>query len=82
VDSVALTVALGSGRLAGAALDVWEGEPNVRAQWKTHPDVILTPHIAFSSDASITELRRRASEEVVRVLSGQRPLQPCNEVSI
>ena len=82
VDSSALTDALSSGQLAGAALDVWEGEPSIPDSWKTHPDVVLTPHIAFSSDASIEELRRRASEEVVRVLAGQRPFQPCNEISL
>lgn len=38
----------------------------------------LTPHVAFSSDASVAELRRRACEEVVRVLRGQPPLHPCN----
>jgi hypothetical protein len=42
----------------------------------------LASHIAFSSDVSIAEPRRRASEEVVRVLAGQRPLQPCNEISL
>jgi D-3-phosphoglycerate dehydrogenase len=41
--------------------------------------VILTPHIAFSSDASLRELRRKASEEVVRVLRGGRPEQACNQ---
>jgi D-3-phosphoglycerate dehydrogenase / 2-oxoglutarate reductase len=81
VDSAALTEALASGRLSAAALDVWEGEPGIPDVWKVHPDLVLTPHMAFSSDVSIAELRRRASEEVVRVLAGQRPLQPCNEIS-
>jgi D-3-phosphoglycerate dehydrogenase / 2-oxoglutarate reductase len=39
---------------------------------------MLTPHVAFSSDASLLELRRRAAEEVVRVLGGNAPLNPCN----
>ena len=82
VDSEALTAALDSGKLAAAALDVWEGEPSIPEAWSSHPDLVLTPHIAFSSDVSIAELRRRASEEVVRVLAGQRPLQPCNEISL
>jgi D-3-phosphoglycerate dehydrogenase / 2-oxoglutarate reductase len=81
VDSQAVTDALSSGQLGGAALDVWEGEPGIPEAWYKHPDVVLTPHIAFSSDESIAELRRRASEEVVRVLAGQRPLQPCNEIA-
>jgi phosphoglycerate dehydrogenase-like enzyme len=40
--------------------------------------VVITPHIAFSSDASVHDLRRGAAEEVVRVLSGQPPRFPCN----
>ncbi|MFO1265531.1 MAG: hypothetical protein U1F67_01200 [Rubrivivax sp.] len=38
----------------------------------------LTPHVAFSSDAALAELRRKAAEEVIRVLGGAAPLQPCN----
>jgi D-3-phosphoglycerate dehydrogenase len=77
IDTQALIEALESGRLAGAALDVLESEPTVPAGLK-RPNVILTPHIAFSSDASLRELRRKATEEVVRVLRGGRPEQPCN----
>jgi len=34
--------------------------------------------VAFSSDASLLELRRRAAQEVVRVLRGERPREPRN----
>ncbi len=78
VDTAALIEALESGRLAGAALDVLEDEPRVPGGL-LRPDVILTPHIAFSSEASLRDLRRRASEEVVRVLSGEPPRQARNE---
>ena len=37
------------------------------------PDVIVTPHVAFLSPVSLLELRRRSTEEVVRVLRGQPP---------
>ncbi|MGH8297430.1 MAG: hypothetical protein ACRETZ_18295, partial [Steroidobacteraceae bacterium] len=43
------------------------------------PEVILTPHVAFSSDASLRDVRRKASEEVVRVLRGEPPRQARNE---
>jgi D-3-phosphoglycerate dehydrogenase len=43
--------------------------------------VVITPHIAFSSDASLVELRRSAAEEVVRVLRGETPRYPCNNPS-
>ena len=78
VDTDALIEALESGHLAGAALDVLESEPEVPEALRTHPDVLLTPHVAFSSDASLAELRRRAAEEVVRVLRGKPPHHACN----
>jgi D-3-phosphoglycerate dehydrogenase len=78
VDTAALAGALASGRLSGAGLDVIEGEPAVPPELLEHPGVVITPHIAFSSDASVLDLRRGAAEEVVRVLSGRAPRFPCN----
>ena len=78
IDTPALIDALEGGRLAGAALDVLEDEPRVPAGL-LRPNVILTPHIAFSSDASLRDLRNGASEEVVRVLRGERPRHARNE---
>jgi D-3-phosphoglycerate dehydrogenase len=78
VDSAALAEALTRGPLAGAALDVVESEPEPPADLLALDNVILTPHVGFSSDVSVVELRRRASEEVVRVLAGQAPQFPCN----
>lgn len=78
VDNDALIDALASGQLSGAALDVVEGEPEPPRALVERTDVVVTPHIAFSSDASLAELRRRSAEEVVRVLSGDAPHHPCN----
>ena len=78
IDTDALVAALQAGRLAGAALDVLEGEPDVPAVLRERSDVIITPHVAFSSEASLAELRRRVAEEVVRVLGGEAPRHPCN----
>ena len=78
VDTAALAGALASGHLSGAGLDVIEGEPAVPPELLEHPGVVITPHIAFSSDASVLDLRRGAAEEVVRVLEGQAPRFPCN----
>lgn len=60
VDSGALADALNEGRIAGAAVDVFETEPPVPAQ---HPllqakNCLPTPHIAFASEESM-ELRAR-----------------------
>lgn len=78
VDTEAVVQALQSGRLSGAALDVLESEPTVPAALLEQPGAMLTPHVAFSSDASLRELRERAAQEVVRVLRGEAPRNPCN----
>jgi D-3-phosphoglycerate dehydrogenase len=78
VDTDALLVALEDGWLSGAGLDVIEGEPDPPRRLVERADVIVTPHVAFSSEASLIELRRRAAEEVVRVLAGKQPSYPCN----
>ena len=78
VDTDAVVAALQSGQLAGAALDVLESEPSIPSALLAQAGAMLTPHVAFSSDASLLELRRRAAEEVVRVLRGEQPQHPCN----
>lgn len=79
VDEAALREALDEGRLAGAALDVLEREG---AAWDSplrgHPRVILTPHVAFYSEASVSELQRKAARQVAKVLSGLAPDYPVN----
>lgn len=78
VDTSALLFALEHGPLGGAALDVVEGEPSPPRGLLARSNVVITPHVAFSSTLSILELRQRASEEVVRVLAGQPPRHACN----
>ncbi|OWU83027.1 phosphoglycerate dehydrogenase [Oceanicola sp. 22II-s10i] len=78
VDQDAALDALNSGHLGGVGFDVLETEPEVPSALREHPAAIITPHVAFSSDASLIEMRRRAAEEVVRVLAGQAPENPCN----
>jgi len=78
VDNDALVSALGSGQLSGAGLDVVEGEPAPPRAITQRSDIIVTPHVAFSSDAALAELRQRSAEDVVRVLQGNAPRHPCN----
>jgi D-3-phosphoglycerate dehydrogenase len=82
VDNDALVEGLQSGKLAGVGLDVVEGEPNPPRALVDRDDVIVTPHIAYASDLATVDLRRRASEEVVRVLAGERPRNPVNNVAV
>lgn len=78
VNTDALAHALASGHIGGAALDVLEDEPNVDQRLREHPAAVITPHVAFSSHESLIELRTKAAEDVVRVLSGDSPRYPCN----
>jgi D-3-phosphoglycerate dehydrogenase len=86
VDDGDLYLALRQGWIAGAALDDIEEEPAKQRDWKpVNPlfeldNVILTPHAAYYSEESIRTVREIASSEVVRVLSGERPLSPVNFV--
>jgi hydroxypyruvate reductase len=60
IDQAAMVAALREGRIAGAALDVFDGEPNVPAELMAMENVVLTPHIASS-----THETRRAMGDLV-----------------
>jgi D-3-phosphoglycerate dehydrogenase len=64
VDEPALLQALHSGRIGGAALDVFEIEPPKNAELYGHPRVIATPHIG----ASTVEAQARVGLEVAEIL--------------
>jgi D-3-phosphoglycerate dehydrogenase len=79
VDEAALYRALRDGRIAGAALDVLEEEPwPVKSPLRGLDNVIVTPHSAWYTERAQAELRRKASAEVVRVLSGKAPKNLVN----
>lgn len=71
IDESALIAALNSGKVAGAALDVFAHEPPGLTETVSHPRVITTPHIG----AQTAEAQARASEdiasEVLSVLQGK-----------
>jgi D-3-phosphoglycerate dehydrogenase len=69
IDESALLNALKSGKVAGAALDVFEKEPPGLTELVSHPGVIASPHIG----AQTVEAQSRASEDVANeVLSALR----------
>ncbi len=74
VDETALVSALQSGTLAGACLDVVEDEiPPANSPLLRMPQVLLTPHVAWYSEESQAELRRKVSDDVGRALNGLLP---------
>jgi D-3-phosphoglycerate dehydrogenase / 2-oxoglutarate reductase len=79
VDTAALTDALQQGFLAGAGLDVLEEEPiDPASPLLRMEQVIVTPHAAWYSEEGRSDLKRRAAEEAVRVLRGERPRHCVN----
>jgi D-3-phosphoglycerate dehydrogenase len=79
IDHQALAAALSAGMLAGAALDVQDPEPPDLSQPPFNdPRVIVTPHAAFLSRESLTELRTRAARQVVDFFQGRRPAHAVN----
>jgi D-3-phosphoglycerate dehydrogenase len=72
VDEAALVEALHRGQLAGAALDVFETEPLPAASpLRSLPSVLLSPHAAWYSPASLAELPVQAARQVVDFLAGR-----------
>ncbi|MFV0445480.1 MAG: C-terminal binding protein [Planctomycetaceae bacterium] len=79
IDESALWEAISSGRLAGAALDVFQPEPPDLSQpLFQHERVIVTPHAAFVSVEAVTELRQRTALQVLDALSGRTPENVVN----
>jgi len=77
VDGAALAEALVAGRPAGAGLDVFETQPlPADDPLRRLENVVLTPHAAAYSEEALAEVRKRPLADVLRVLSGEPPLDP------
>ena len=73
VDEAALAEALDTGQVSGAGLDVLSDEsPDLRtSKFTGRSNVILTPHVAFYSDASILENRKISASNIRNFLDGK-----------
>jgi glyoxylate reductase len=73
VDEKALVAALAAKRIAGAALDVFEREPEVEAALRAMPNVVLTPHLGSAVAETREALANAVVDNIAAVLSGERP---------
>ena len=74
VDEQALADALLAGKLGGAALDVFEREPEVHPLLLQCPNTLLTPHIASASLATRERMANLAVDNLIEVLEGREAL--------
>ena len=81
VQEQALLVALDSGNLAGAALDVLENEPRYHPGLLRHPNCLITPHMAFYSEAALVDMRTGAARTALEALNGGLPRNVVNGVT-
>jgi glyoxylate reductase len=66
--------------LGGVALDVYENEPKVNPGLIDRDDVVLLPHLGSATRETREAMARLALTDVERVLRGERPLNPVNEL--
>jgi gluconate 2-dehydrogenase len=78
VDDSALVEALREKRIAGAGLDVFEGEPKLHPGYLDLPNVVLTPHIGSASRATRIVMCNTAAANLTAVLEGREPPNPVN----
>jgi D-3-phosphoglycerate dehydrogenase len=72
IDEDALAAALDAGHIAGAALDVFQGEPPAPThRLRDHPRVIATPHISGVTEASLVSMGVMAAECIAWHLTGK-----------
>ena len=73
VDSAALIAALQDGIIAGAGLDVVDGEPDVPQGLLDAPNCVLTPHIGSATDAARRAMAQLVLDNIAAFVAG-RPL--------
>lgn len=76
VDSAALAAALAGGVIAGAALDVYEGEPAPPAALIGAANLVLTPHVGGRSPQAVASAVALFLQNASRCLAGQPVLTP------
>ena len=76
VDTAALADALKAGSIAGAGLDVYEGEPHLPEALRELRNVVLTPHVGGRSPEAIMASVQNFITNATRHFAGERVLTP------
>lgn len=78
VDELSLVQALKTGRIKGAALDVYEEEPLMAPGLAELSNAVLVPHIGSATEEARSAMSELAAKNIIAVLSGQEPLTPVD----
>ena len=78
IDEQALFDAVQSGQVAGAAIDVFSEEPAVGNILTTSDKIVVTPHLAASTNEAQDRAGIDVAEQVIEVLAGGAPRYPVN----
>jgi glyoxylate reductase len=73
IDEAALAEALEQKTIKGAALDVFEFEPQVTEKLLHLPNVILTPHIASATEETRNKMAEMVARNIIQFLNGETP---------
>lgn len=73
VDEKALALSLSKGWIRGAALDVFEFEPEIVPELKLLDNIILTPHIASATEETRNKMAEIAADNIIEALEGRVP---------
>ena len=74
-----LVESLRSGHLAGAALDVFDNEPNIDPELIGMPNVITTPHIASATYEAREKMGELAVDGILKTILGEMPENMVNK---
>ena len=74
IDEEALYKVISTGKIAGAALDVYRQEPlPVDSKWRKLNNVLLTPHIGAATHEALAKASMTLTEDIVRIYTGKKP---------
>ena len=73
VDEAALRDALKTGTIKGAAIDVWENEPNLTPGLADLDNIVITPHTASATEETRQKMGKVAAKNIIEALEGKTP---------
>jgi len=81
IDELALIHALNFGTIGGAALDVFDGEPNITPELMNHDNLVMLPHLGSATREAREAMGYRVLDNLSDFFSGRDPRSPLKTSS-